>query len=51
MDLPAFEVDLTPIQAVLFAHAHHRMDRQKKMRQELPKRVLDGGAQTNLFRV
>lgn len=32
MDLPAFEVDLTPIEAVLFAHSHSGMNGQEKVR-------------------
>jgi hypothetical protein len=51
MDLPAFEVDLAPMQAVLLAHPHPSMDGQKEVRQELFKSVPDGSAKTDLFRV
>jgi hypothetical protein len=51
MDLPAFEIDQTPIETVLFADPHPGMDGQKKVRQELLEPMLDGSAETNLLRV
>jgi hypothetical protein len=42
---------MAPIEAVLFAHSHPGMNKQKKVRQELLKPVPDGSAETNLLRV
>jgi hypothetical protein len=51
MNLPAFEVDLGPPQAVLLAHAHPGVNRKQKMRQKLRQALCDRFAQGGFLRI